>query len=331
MAQSYSAREIPLQFDGRIDTQHSSGPVLIWQASRVSFAFSGDRLELEFEVLFGMVGLRLEIAGRSERLSLRTVGVHTHRLDGLGDGVHEVVLTKTSEADAGWVALRRVGVEGKVLASAARAAALRFEFFGDSITAAACSEDGAVDQWDDRTLHDSLTSYAAFTAAAFGASHGNTSVSGMGICTGYVPQRAGEIWDRLYPRAESPRAELSRVVPQLVCVNWGENDHAHSSEFNYPFPEDFAAKYVEVVGRIRATYPTAPLVLLRGGMAGGATGEGLRKAWEAARQTLQAADPTVHAFVFSHWTELHPRKADHRRMADELVAWLRAQPFLKQP
>jgi lysophospholipase L1-like esterase len=328
MTRSYSGHDFCFRCEGRVDLARPEGPVLIWQASRVVFAFTGDLLGFDFEVLEGAVGLEVTIDGVAQRLSLRSTGAHQLQLKAVGAGPHHAVVTKISEADAGWVALRGITVAGELVDGPPAGGALKFEFFGDSITAAACSEDGAVDQWEDRTVHNALAGYAAFAAGDFGAEHRNIAVSGMGICTGYVPQRAGEIWDRLYPRADSVRAALTAWTPDIVFVNWGENDHAHSSEFKYPFPEYFARDYVAVVRRIREAYPFAQLVLLRGGMAGGANGRDLGDAWETARATLAKGDPRLHAFVFTHWAELHPRATDHRKMADELVAWLRAQPLL---
>jgi hypothetical protein len=44
---------------------------------------------------------------------------------------------------------------------------------------------------------------------------------------------------------------------------------------------------------------------------------------------LEAADPAISHFVFAHWTRSHPRVADDRAMADELIAWLKQQPFMQ--
>jgi hypothetical protein len=36
----------------------------------------------------------------------------------------------------------------------------------------------------------------------------------------------------------------------------------------------------------------------------------------------------VAHYVFNHWSGPHPRVKDHRAMADELIGWLKAQPFM---
>jgi hypothetical protein len=81
---------------------------------------------------------------------------------------------------------------------------------------------------------------------------------------------------------------------------------------------------------MRAAYPKAEIVLLRGGMFGGAKSEPLRAAWTEGVQRLETGDVHVHHFVFQHWSETHPRVNDHRALADELVGWLKMQPFMQR-
>jgi len=203
-------------------------------------------------------------------------------------------------------------------------------FIGDSITVGACDEDGATDQWDDRRTHNNALSYGALTATKFSADYRNIAVSGMGICTGYVEMRAGEVWDRVYPNPRSAKADLgAEAAPTVIFVNFGENDDSFTHKDQQPFPPDFAERYVALVQAIRKTYPAAEIVILRGGMHGGAQSERLRGPWETAVQQLEGRDPRVTHFVFKHWSTLHPRVADHRAMADELIAWLQQQAFMR--
>ena len=44
---------------------------------------------------------------------------------------------------------------------------------------------------------------------------------------------------------------------------------------------------------------------------------------------LEATDPAISHFVFTHWTQNHPRVTNDRTMADELIAWLKQQPFMQ--
>jgi hypothetical protein len=51
-------------------------------------------------------------------------------------------------------------------------------------------------------------------------------------------------------------------------------------------------------------------------------------AWTDAVGRVEAQDRRSTHFVFVHYTDLHPRVADHRIMASELCQWLRGQPFM---
>lgn len=319
-------------YEGRIDATNPAAPVLIWEASRVSLDFSGDTLGLHLAHVTGQVCFNVTVDGRNTVVDLheKTAPAVT-TLSGYGPGRHHLVVFKRTEASAGTA--RFLGVElapgAQAWAAPRRQLARRVLFLGDSITVGACNEDGPVDQWEDRRTHDSALSYAALTAAALDARYENISVSGMGIVTGWVPVVAGEIWDRMYPTADSPKADLSAFRPQIVFINFGENDDSFTRAHNQPFPAEFTPRYVALVHAVRQAYPKAEIVLLRGGMTGGATSVPLRHAWEAAVKQLEASDHRVSHYVFKHWTKTHPRVADDRAMAAELVTWLRQQPFLR--
>jgi hypothetical protein len=116
----------------------------------------------------------------------------------------------------------------------------------------------------------------------------------------------------------------------VVLLNFGENDGSYTSAHGQPFPaRDFTAGYLALVHAIRAAYPEAHIVILRGGMFNGARNESLRQAWEAAVTQLEASDSGISHFVFKHWTTTHPRVADDRIMAGELITWLKAQDFMQ--
>jgi hypothetical protein len=320
------------RYEGRFDFSNSNAPVVIWQASRISLDFEGDALGLLFDDAKGQCFFNAEVDGSNTVVEVREgKPAQPVTLAGFGPGRHHLVLFKRSEADAGTVYFRGVALVagGKAWAPPPPAYRLRMEFFGDSITVGACNEDGYTDRWDNRRTHNAAFSYAALTAAAFSADYRNIAVSGMGIATGWVDKKAGEVWNKIYPNPASPRADLTQWVPQVVFVNFGENDDAYPRAHGQSFPEGYTDGYIALVRAIRAAYPAAHIVLLRGGMFGGAQSEPLRTAWESAVTQLEATDKAISHFVFTHWTQNHPRVADDRIMADELIAWLKQQPFMQ--
>jgi lysophospholipase L1-like esterase len=326
------AADARFRYEGRFDFSDSNAPVIVWQASRISLDFEGDTLGLLFDDAKGQCFFNAAVDGSNTVVEVREgKPAVPATLAGFGPGRHHLVLFKRSEADAGTVRFRGVVLTEGATASAPPSPAyrLRMEFFGDSITVGACNEDGDADQWDNRRTHNAALSYAALTANAFPADYRNIAVSGMGIATGWVDKKAGEVWDRTYPNPASPRADLTNWVPQVVFVNFGENDDSYPKAHGQPFPEGYTDGYVALIRAIRAAYPAAHIVLLRGGMFGGAQSEPLRAAWEAAVTQLESADPGISHFVFTHWTRNHPRVADDRALADELIGWLKQQDFMQ--
>jgi lysophospholipase L1-like esterase len=330
-------RQIPasdprFRYEGRFDFSDTNSPVLIWQASRISLDFEGNTLGLDFDNAKGQCFFNATVDGSNTVVEIREgKPALPATLTGLGAGRHHLVLFKRSEADAGTVCFRGIELTTgeKAWAAPVPVYRLRMEFFGDSITVGACNEDGSADQWDNRRTHNAALSFAALTASAFLADYRNNAVSGMGIATGWVDKTAGQVWDRTYPNPASPRADLTQWIPQVVFVNYGENDDSYPRAHGQPFPPGYTDGYIALIHTIRATYPAAHIVLLRGGMFGGAQSEPLRQAWESAVKQLEAADPAISHFVIKHWIPTHPRVADDRAMADELIAWLKQQPFMQ--
>jgi lysophospholipase L1-like esterase len=319
-------------YEGRFDRSGPAAPAIIWQGSRIRIDFEGDALALEFGDLKGQSFFDASIDGHESIVALRAgLPAEGREFSHLGAGRHSLVLFKRSEAAAGTARFRGITLgEGALAAKPALPAyKVAFQFVGDSITVGACNEDGAADQWEDRRTHNNARSYGAFTAAAFGADYRNIAVSGMGIVTGWVDMKAGEIWDRVYPVTSSPRADLTDWTPHVLFVNLGENDDSFTKAKDRPFPsQEFTDGYIALVNAIRGAYPKVHIVILRGGMYGGAKSDRLRVPWQAAVKKLEESDPRVSHFVFTHWSNTHPRVADHRAMADELIAWLNQQAFM---
>lgn len=334
VAVSVGADDPAFRYEGRFDFAKPDAPVVVWQASRIAVGFEGTSVTLLFGDIRDQVFLDAAIDGETTRLDLCAPRQSAALLfRDLKPGRHTLELFKRSEAAAGTARFLGLALDpgAKAFALPAPAYSRRMLFFGDSITFGANSEDGAEDQWDDRSTHNNARSYATLTAQAFQADLRNIAVSGMGVCEGYVPFTANQIWDRVQPSPEAPRADLAAWVPDIVFVNYGENDDSFTTSEKRPFPPAFADEFVALVRGMRATWPGAQFVILRGGMFGGARSERLRAPWETAVAELERTDPRITHFVFTHWTDHHPRARDHRILADELIAWLRQQPFLAAP
>jgi lysophospholipase L1-like esterase len=326
-----AASDPRFRYEGRLDFADPTGPVVIWSGSRISLDFEGARLALRFAGAHGQNFFNAQVDGTSVVVAACEGGEEQIEVPAPGPGRHHLTLFKRSEASAGVVRFTGVALTAGAQAWAPPVPSykLRMEFFGDSITVGACNEDGAADQWEDRRTHNNALSYSTLTAAAFAADYRCLAVSGMGVAAGFTELKAGQAWNRLYPRADAPLADLQAWQPDVLLINLGENDHGYPSSHGLPFPSGYTAGYVTMVKAIRAAYPHTHIVLLRGGMFGGAQSAPLRAAWEAVVKAVEAADPAVSHFVFTHWSSTHPRVSDDRAMADELTAWLTLQPFMR--
>jgi lysophospholipase L1-like esterase len=274
----------------------------------------------------------VEVDGHRQRVSVTGAGRSRQAWPlPLGPGWHTLRVFKTSDAAVGHVALTGLELEAGagLRAPAAERHPVSMLFFGDSITVGACNEDGATDQWDDHSTHNNARSYGALTAARFNADYRNLAISGMGICEGYVEILAHQAWDALYPEVGSPRAPADGWKPDLIFVNLGENDSSFSKNAGHAFPAGYTDGLVALARRIRADHPQARIILLRGGMWGGALDPALLAAWEKAVARIETADTSASHFAFRHWSAQHPRVADDEAMARELAAWLGDQPWMR--
>lgn len=327
------ASDARYRYEGRIYAAQPTRPVLIWSGTRVAIDFAGDRLALQFGPIEGQCVFNVTVNGVTEIADLRSgSGARYVWPHALPAGRHRLELFKRSEASKGHVTFHGIEIspEAEVWAAAGPEYRLKMEFLGDSITVGACNEDGATDQWDDYRTHNYALSWAHLTAGNFHADDRVAAYSGMGVITGWEKVRAGKIWDKIYPQEESVRQDFKTWQADVVFVNWGENDSSFTEAQKQPFPQEFAAGYVEVVKAIRAAYPQAQIVLLRGGMTGGARDPDYRTQWDLAVGRLEAADARITHYAFTHFSALHPRVADDRILADELTAWLKQQPFMTQ-
>ncbi len=326
-----SAADPHFRYDGRFDFSDPGSPVVIWEASRISIDFEGNRAAVRFGGITGQVFFDASVDGKSSILALKEgMPDATLALTVPGPGLHHLVLFKRSEATAGTAHFTGVEIApgAEVSLPAAAGNRMKMEFIGDSITVGACDEDGDKDQWEDRRTHNAAFSWAALTAAAFSADYQNISVSGIGVVTGYVDVVDSQVWDRIYPTASSPLAKLSEWTPDVVFVLLGSNDDSYPRDHNLPFPSNFGEKYTSLMHSIRTAYPKASIVLLNGAMWEGTHSPRLSTAWTTAVSGLESRDPGISHFVFVHWTANHPRVVDHRALADEMIAWLKPQPFM---
>ncbi|HEY1791483.1 MAG TPA: GDSL-type esterase/lipase family protein [Opitutaceae bacterium] len=332
-ARAAGLRDVPASdphfaYDGRFDASDPARPVVIWEASTVAIDFSGPQAAVRFGDVKDQVFFDATLDGTTSviRAAPGSIGLPVS-----GSGRHHLILFKRTEATAGTAVFLGISVAADARVRTPRKPDYRMtmHFIGDSITAGACDEDGPSDQWEDRGTHDAAYSWAALTAAAFHADYQNLSVSGIGMAAGWDNGLLEDmVWDRVYPDPKSPKADLTHWKPDVIFIYLGENDDSYPREHHLPFPPDYVANYEALYRKVRAAAPRAHIVLVTGGMWGGHNSPELAAAWGKVAADLEREDGAVSHFRFQHWSQNHPRVADHKAMAAEIIAWLGTQPFM---
>jgi lysophospholipase L1-like esterase len=323
-----AADDARLRYVGRTDARVSHARGLAWSGTELRARFTGTRLGLHMASLHGPNYFNLEIDGHRHRLAVTGEAAREWRLrEPLSPGEHELRLVKRTEGAMGEARLFGLHLgEGGTLLPPPAARRLRLEFYGDSITAGACDGDMGADQYDDLSTHDGTRAYGALTAQRLAADYVAIAVSGIGVTRTWGDLLMPQVWDRVAPHPDAPRAPLDAHPPDVVLVNLGQNDHGLPASRGEAFPGDFAPRYLDFVRRLRHRYPHARLVLLIGGMTAWKEEPQLPAAIQGALQALRAeGDRLVWSYTFRAFAYAHPRLDVHQQMSEELVSFLKDQ------
>ena len=176
--------------------------------------------------------------------------------EGLGKGEHEVILQKRTEGEQGRFTVHSFLSEGEILQADGRKER-HIEFIGDSYTCGYGTESNDKnDPFLTETENCNLT-YAAVTARYFGADFNLTSHSGQGIARNYddfrpgynIPDRYSQTFDEstdyVWDAGNAP------YTPDVVVIYLCTNDFSTARQ---PHEEVFAARYIELLKKIKTNY-----------------------------------------------------------------------------
>ena len=308
---------------GRIDQSDPARLPLHWPGSSVSFSFEAPSISVTIDDA-GDNYLNVYVDDLAPVVLDLEPGENTYIIaEGLSSSPHTVGLhkrTETFEGDATVLSFE-LGAENR-LGEAAPEPTLRFEFYGDSITAG-YSADCECDQGDAVYKNHDLT-YAALTAAALGGEHHAIALSGVGIVSSWWDAEIDDYWDGLY--AGDGAWDFSSWPADVVVVNLGQNDYWLGVQ------GEIVRAYVEFLADLRNVHPTAEIFLALGSMDATADGSPMPDRVEQAVLVRNSAgDDSVHSLIFPYngWGG-HPIEGDHAEMAEVLVeAILREMPELQ--
>nr|MDA3853137.1 SGNH/GDSL hydrolase family protein [Bacteroidales bacterium] len=208
----------------------------------------------------------------------------------------------------------------------------KMEFYGNSITCGYANEDTSGKDRSIGYYQNNYETYAAMTARHFEAQYHCIAKSGIGVLVSWFPMIMSEMYDRTDPTDASSKWDFSRYTPDVVVVNLFQNDswivnipnnEQYKSRFGDVPPTDDAivAAYKEVVSSIRTVYPKASIICTLGSM--DATKEGSQWPGYIQEAVDQLNDTDVYTCFFPFKKSGgHPKVADHRVMANALIAFI---------
>lgn len=279
-------------------------------------------------------------------VTLVTPGRVTHRVHGLGAGVHHVRLVKRTESPwspglfGGFVA----GPGGAVLKPPA-ARTRQIEFIGDSWTAGYgdtstvrdCAGTGGVDR-----NSNADQAFGALTARTLNADYQLNAWSGRGMVRNYAGGDAGTDYRTWYERtlqAADPAVwpKPASWQPQVIVIGLGINDFSTPVAAGEPWADeaalaaDFRQAYAGFLDRLRLRYGHRAQFVLTYPTLWNTTALADSVQQVVAARTA-AGDRRVHALHYDQPLDLlgcdwHPSAADHRLLATTLTTYLNTLPL----
>ncbi len=333
------AHDAHLRYVGRVDRR--GGAVrMAWPATSVSFRVAGaHRVRLRARDVplpdstpaTDYIGVSID-GGAFRPIALRE-GEATYTIaERLDASEHTIVVAKRTEAEVGTLALLDFTIDAGRFLDPPSVPPLRIEAIGDSVTAGFGLEGRGPDCSFRAAEEDALSTYAALAARELDGDYVALAWSGKGVARN-ADVRELEPMPALFERTlphESARYAFDAAAPDVVLVNLGTNDFVRGE----PVESDVLAAYTRLLARIRAVDPRALIVAIVGPMLyDDATHRDrtLMRGWieRAVAERRAAGDDRIE--MLEQWTDpaegvgcqYHPNATTHRRLANELVAFLR--------
>ena len=207
------------------------------------------------------------------------------------------------------------------------------EYIGNSITCGYGSEAANGDEHFSDANSNHYYTYAVATSRALNAQHHVVARSGIGMYRNYdgKPDGDKDIMPHWYNYTslydDSQLWDHSSYEADVICIALGTND------FSTPGykAELYQANYEKFVAYLRKIHPKSKIVMITGPMLNGEASKVHVAAVDGAYRNLTAAGlKDIYRFDFSTQTgslgygaDYHPSKAQHQKMANELIPFVR--------
>ncbi len=271
-----------------------------------------------------------------------TKGKNMYEVGFFGAGLHSVEVIKLTESQVGKMRVASfvvdsMGVDFTVMESE-YVSDYTIEFIGNSITCGYGNED-TTNIVGFHAIHQNvMKTYAALVAEHYSADAYFTAYSGRGLARNYGGSTEGlmpEFYERWMPDEVDARIEEGAFLPvDMIVVNIGTNDM--NSEITTGTPLDttlFVKRYVDFISRIRQIHGNVPVICTVGPMLNDGYPQGgrfLSRCVDYVKEVVSISNRNsgnVYFFAYAPQTapfgeDFHPSAITHRRMADELIAFI---------
>ena len=272
----------------------NSGVVIRFSGSALTLMINSTRQNTDEDAAFVQVWVDGE---RTSRIRLKNGTDSYTVISGLNDGEHIVKVLCVVELNGDYVTFSSLTVRGKepkLLTPKKDEKQLKFDIFGDSITAGFGSIPGHAEGYRTSDQDSSITS-AAKTVDYFNGDGVYKAISGWGCLQGWNADTNGII-PRVWKRAEyayEAEFDFSARQADIVIINLGTNDAA----FNAP-KEKFIDAYVNFLLDIRSKYKNAYIFCVYG-MMNESYGPYVKEAAERFTETDKIGAVYVHTINMS--------------------------------
>ena len=310
-----------INYYGRVMQRTAESVMFYNTASAFEVRFIGSSLKASLRASAEALRVQVYVDGEAQEEQQR---ISTFRMDytfadGLAEGMaHTVRVVKVNSANKGNLELNGIATDGAFV-EAPEKPGLKFEFYGDSITAG-YGVNALAGQVDTVENEDGTAAFAYLASEMLGAQASVMSYSGISaVVPAWTQTLMSQTFRQYAPGVLSAEWDFSSYRADVVFVCLGTND-AQGIKDGKGTAADFVEGYLQFVKDLRAENAEAAIVLCCGMM-----GNDLNAQFEEI--VSSCGDDDVYYLNMSR-VELsgangHPGKAGQKAGAEQLVGFLR--------
>lgn len=328
-----------IRYVGRIDWKNPAAPRFSNPGVYIKAKFVGTSCEVDMEDETNMNYIAVVIDNGTPERILVEKGRKIYKVaSNLSKEEHSIVICKETESGVGSLIFH--GFVCKKLAKVTDMPPRKIECYGNSITCGAkmlfgtpCDLTNNGTNWN--AANSAYLSYGALTARNLNAQWQLTSVSGIGLVHSCCNMKIAmpDVFERQsLNESSSPKWEFSTYVPDVVTICLGQNDGSSNVA-----SKEFKDTYITFIRNLKAKYPNAMFFCLTSPMADSSSSSTCL--FKVMKETLAFVVDSVQKTGDKKicWVALphdmangcpgqgHPSEAEHRQVAAELTAAIKAK------